>query len=106
MANFVDNSNDVLKELQDKIERGMTAIGKSAVRHAMKDCPVDTGRLRGSIDSAVVDDTAFVGTNVEYAPYVELIDKRRHTTGKAHFLRDSVANHDDEYRKILEAALR
>ena len=33
--------------------------------------PVDTGRLKSSIQSKVEGDTGTVGTNVEYAPYVE-----------------------------------
>ena len=34
-------------------------------------CPVDTGALRSSITSEVEGDVGMVGTNVEYAPYVE-----------------------------------
>lgn len=30
----------------------------------------------------------------------------KHTNGKAHFLRDSATTHGDEYRKILETALK
>lgn len=38
---------------------------------AKEKCPVDDGTLRGSIQSWVVGDSGYVGTNVEYAPYVE-----------------------------------
>ena len=45
-------------------------------RAAKKGCPVDTGRLRSSItDELAMDDEGLVGrvgTDVEYAPYVEL----------------------------------
>lgn len=34
-------------------------------------CPVDTGNLRSSITHVVNDNVGIVGTNVEYAPYVE-----------------------------------
>ena len=34
-------------------------------------CPVDTGDLRNSITHEVDDDVGIVGTNKEYAPYVE-----------------------------------
>lgn len=34
-------------------------------------CPVDTGRLRDSLEHEVQGDTVRVGTNVEYAVYVE-----------------------------------
>lgn len=40
---------------------------------AKRICPVDTGRLRASISSRVEPGpVGVVGTNVEYAPYVEL----------------------------------
>lgn len=39
--------------------------------YAKINCPVDTGQLRQSITHQVVDQTGVVGTNVEYAPYVE-----------------------------------
>lgn len=38
---------------------------------AKKKCPVDTGRLRQSITNRIEGNTGIVGTNVEYAPYVE-----------------------------------
>lgn len=38
---------------------------------AKQKCPVDTGELRSSITHQVVGDVGYVGTNKEYAPYVE-----------------------------------
>lgn len=38
---------------------------------AKRKCPVDTGQLRASITHEVEGQTGIVGTNVEYAPYVE-----------------------------------
>lgn len=38
---------------------------------AKKKCPVDTGQLRASITHEIEGQTGIVGTNVEYAPYVE-----------------------------------
>ena len=38
---------------------------------AKKRCPVDTGQLRQSITYEVKGNTGVIGTNVEYAPYVE-----------------------------------
>lgn len=38
---------------------------------AKKNCPVDTGQLRQSITHEVEGNTGVIGTNVEYAPYVE-----------------------------------
>lgn len=42
---------------------------------AKQRCPVDTGRLRSSISHQLASDgglVARIGTDVEYAPYVEL----------------------------------
>ena len=45
-------------------------------RAAKQLCPVDTGRLRSSITNEIGQDSeglvATIGTNVEYAPHVEL----------------------------------
>ena len=45
-------------------------------RAAKQGCPVDTGRLRSSITNELGTDAdglvAVIGTNVDYAPYVEL----------------------------------
>lgn len=38
---------------------------------AKRKCPVDTGQLRQSITHNVEDNVGTIGTNVEYAPYVE-----------------------------------
>ena len=51
------------------------------------------------------ENTVYIGTNVEYAPYVEY-GNQAHTTGKNHFIKDASANHGDQYKKIMEAALK
>jgi HK97 gp10 family phage protein len=38
---------------------------------AKRKCPVDTGQLRQSITHKIEGNVGVVGTNVEYAPYVE-----------------------------------
>lgn len=40
------------------------------VDDAKVECPVDTGRLQGSITYEVEGTDGYVGSNVEYAPYV------------------------------------
>lgn len=54
------------------IDRGL-AVGAQRVKSTAKQiCPVDTGRLKGSIESHKSAKNAYsVGTNVEYAGYVE-----------------------------------
>lgn len=50
--------------------------------------------------------TVFIGTNVEYAEEVEYNDRARHTTGKAHFLRDAATTHTQEYKNIVMEQLK
>lgn len=51
----------------DEIEATIDDIHRDAVIRV----PVDTGRLKGSLTPQVSGMTGEVGTNVEYAPYVE-----------------------------------
>ena len=102
---FTDNSAEVLAELSEKIEVACEAIGGQGEMYAKEDCPVDTGRLRASISHATSEKTAYIGTNVEYAPAIEFRDTA-HTTGKAHFLRDAASTHGDEYKQITQDILR
>lgn len=58
------------------LEAGMRASAEAAAAQAKILAPVDTGRLRASITGAaqwrgVVELVGVVGSNVQYAPYVE-----------------------------------
>lgn len=62
-------------QLGDVLSDWMTGVVAKGERYAKERTPVDTGRLRSSI-SGQVEGTGTgvrgrVGTNVEYAPYVE-----------------------------------
>lgn len=100
----INNSSVVLEAFNKQVEKGAKAIGMTAEKYAKRDCPVKTGRLRNSITYAILN-AIFIGTNVEYAKYVEYDDKAWHKSGKAHFLRDAATRHNDEYKKIMKAAL-
>lgn len=124
---FDDNSQEVLDALQNAVERGLMVIGERAVGYAQDLCPVDTGHLRGSITYAVEGDDCYIGTNVEYAPYIEFGtgihaetggrqtpwayqdgEGNWHTTRGAKpqpFLRPSASDHAEEYRDILKDSL-
>ena len=69
---LTDNTASVLSALKSAKANGLEAVGMRAETHAKHKCPVDTGRLRNSITHVVDAEAAYVGTNVEYAPYVEL----------------------------------
>lgn len=51
-----------------QIETALEKVGLMAERNAKLACPVDTGRLRNSISHTHDKNTAYIGTNVEYAP--------------------------------------
>lgn len=69
-VDFNDNSEEVLSAMKKAIKRGLGAIGASAEGHAKEITPVDTGRLRNSINHSTDDEAAYIGTNVEYAAFV------------------------------------
>ena len=104
----VTDNSEVFKNAKNKaVAAALEAIGLTAEGHAKKGCPVDTGRLRNSISHAVDarEESAYIGTNVEYAPVVELKDSY-HKVGKAHFLRDAAGVHGEEYKRIAETILK
>lgn len=120
-----------LKEITNKaINRALTAIGMTAEGYAKEyETAVDTGRLRNSITyvtseymgagtytdnqgGVYADATGkgvpkkgqvIIGTNVEYAPYIE---DGHHSYPGVHFLRNAVADHKDEYAKLIEDSLK
>lgn len=98
-----DNTKEVLSAMEKAIERGLEAIGLTAEGYAKKETPVDTGRLRNSISHAVEDKAAYIGSNVEYAPYVELGARGRQ--GK-HMLQRAATEHGAEYKKLLEDSMK
>lgn len=118
MSEVIDNSDEVIEAMREQAITALMAIGQAAEGFAKDECPVGSpestgipgyigGTLRGSISNEVVEDelAVYVGTNVEYAPYVEFKDIN-HMVGRAHFLRDSIAEHGDLYQEILQTSLQ
>lgn len=121
-----DNLDQVLEEFAEQVEAGLEAIGLQAERHAKENITrngtVDTGLLRNSISHTVDsgDKAVYIGTNVEYAPYVEYGHKQevgRYVPAigkrlvKPHvpaqpYLRPAASEHNDEYKRIMEVALK
>lgn len=127
------------------ISRGLEAVGLTAQRHAAKHLRewmrnnqlaaqengvvlYRTGRLQNSIAHRVGDGEVVVGTNVDYAKYVEYgtgihasdgngrktpwaytgADGQVHWTRgikPAHFLKRAIEEHVPEYRQLLEQSL-
>lgn len=66
-AMFEQKMNDITNKLSEGVAESCKVVEADA--KAM--CPVDTGGLRKSITSEVSGTTGVVGTNKEYAMYVE-----------------------------------
>lgn len=99
-----DNTEGASQGIQRAIDRALEEIGLAAEGYAKRACPVDTGNLRNSITHAVEsgEDAVYVGTNVEYAPYVEMGTRR---TAAQPFLRPAATEHGPTYRSILKRNL-
>lgn len=135
----IDQNNipDVLESLKGDVERALTMIGIKAEKYAKALCPVGTpestgikgyrgGTLRNSITFEVQDDSLVVGSNVEYAPYVELGTGPNFTpppdwieistppgsgVGSGYvrprkFLQPAIIDHISEYGDIIENELK
>lgn len=100
---YKDNTDEVLAALKNAKKRGLEAIGLTAEGYAKKDTPVDTGRLRNSISHATDEEAAYIGTNVEYAPYVELGARGRKGV---HMLQRASSEHTDEYKRLMEDSMK
>lgn len=138
-----DNTKELLNALEGASEKIMTMIGIKAEKYAKALCPVGTsestgikgyrgGTLRNSITFQVEKEGSTVGvaigTNVEYAPFVELgtlggfeglppewesfeaPPSKGLKQGKGikakHFLRDAIQNHVPEYKALIESELK
>ena len=101
---FTDNSEKVLVAMQKAAVRALEKCGLTAEGYAKKLCPVDTGNLRNSITHEVneSEQAAYIGTAVEYAPYVCL--GTIHTKAQP-FLKPAVADHKEQYREIIKNEL-
>jgi phage gpG-like protein len=101
---YKDNTEEVLSALEKAKKRGLEAIGLVAEGHAKKyETAVDTGRLRNSISHATDDNAAYIGTNVEYAPYIELGARGK---DGLHFLQKAATQHTAEYKRLMEDSMK
>lgn len=135
MAEFIriveNNKDKILAELPSAIEAALMAAGAQAEDHCkMYETAVYTGRLQNSITHAMEsEDTVAIGTNVEYAPYVEFgTGKFAERGSKAkkipwryqdeegnwhitsgmkpvHFMEKGIMNHKKEYGEIIKRTL-
>ncbi len=102
-----DRRDEAIKTTRDVMAEAMEICCLTAERYAKAACPWRTGRLRNSITYAVVADgddvQGIIGTNVEYAPYVEYGTSRQ----KAHhYLQKAATNHSQEYKDLIASYLK
>ena len=105
MANFEveDHTEEVLDSIERAKARALEKIGLVAEDYAKRLCPVDTGGLRNSITHTTDDEAAYIGTNVEYAVYVEMGTVN---TPAQPYLKPAAADHMEKYRSILKSELQ
>lgn len=131
---FDDHSDEVLSALDAALARGLEKCGLVAEGYAKKLCnspgKFGTGALRNSITHTVTNSgerAAYVGTNSEYGVYVECGTGIYYPGGRqtpwvyqdakgdwhlTHgqrakpFSKPAVAEHGEQYKRIIEAELK
>lgn len=99
---IVDNSTLVGAELEAAVKKALMLCGETAKAYSKKLCPVDTGNLRNSIDYQVSESTMQIGTNVEYAEYVECGTVKQDAQP---YLQPALAQNADKYTSIIKSTL-
>lgn len=119
-----DDSGKLIGTINKRIPVILEACGLEAEKYGKKDARVDTGRYRASITHTVSgqggkvheykdnngqsftedirevpesESAMYVGTNVDYAMYLEHLD---------HTIKNSIADHVSEYKKIIKQGLK
>lgn len=130
-VNVESNTDEVLSALEEKVRLALDLMGEAAAGDARENCPVDTGRLRNSVthETREGEKAVYIGTNVEYAPYIEFgtgiyaesgggrqtpwfyVDEkgRGHWTRgikPTHFLRNALQDNARKYEDIAQDVLK
>lgn len=111
---FTSHVKQALDALQQKKDTVLEILGGKAETYAKQLAPVGTpestgipgyhgGTLRNSITHQQFDnDTEVIGSNVKYAPFVEL---GTYKMAARPFLRRAIAEHTAEYKAIISRVL-
>lgn len=126
---FEDHSAEVLAAMESACLKALEECGLVGEGYAKKRCHVDTGNLRNSITHTVSDSekAAYIGTNNEYAVYVECgtgiyypggrptpwayqdAKGEWHWTAGSRaqpYIKPAVADHGQTYRNIIEDEMK
>lgn len=132
-----DNTQKIISAKDEAVKRALEIIGIQVEKYAKALCPVGTsastgkkgyrgGTLRNSITHETEDNAVTIGSNVEYAPYVELGTgpyfspppnweqfKSHSGSGGGHsyvhprpYLKPAILDHLDEFKSIIENELK
>ena len=100
----VNNLNEAKVLSDEACRQALEICGQTWENHARDYAPVDTGRLKNSIEHHLQgNDTVVIQTNVEYAVYQEMGTSKQSGTP---FLKPSGENHLSEYKNIIEQTLK
>lgn len=99
-----DNREAIANAIDRALVAALEEVGLAAEGYAKRACPVNTGRLRNSITHFVDEGgkCAIIGTNVEYAPFVELGTRRQKPQP---YLKSAAEDHESKYRSIFRKHL-
>ncbi len=104
MKSFKD---EFLKLCDYQMQAAFEECGSDMEYYARRKCPVDTGRLRNSITHEVdgygSGIKAVVGTNVEYASYVE---NGTYRSKAKPYIKPSVSDHISHYQSVVKKHLQ
>lgn len=130
---LTDNSGQIIQNLSEKIALSLELCGVQAEAHAKHNITsagrIDTGAMRNSVTHTVSGNTVYIGSSLPYAIFNELgtgiyasqpggrqtpwyyYDRNgvlHKTVGlkPIHFLRNAVADHISDYKKIIENTLK
>ena len=117
MVNFISHKKEKDRQLEHVIDVGMESVAQegegNAIREVTKliyDKPpsptyVRTGDLRKSLSHKYVKEekAAYIGTNLEYAPYVEYGNQY---VKERPYLRNAGRKYASQYNQIIKDALK
>ena len=107
-VDITDNTGIFKSAMADAVGRALEAVGIQAEGYAkleLENNPrrIDTGNLRNSITHYTDDDTAYIGTNVEYGIYVH---EGTVKMAANRFLKNAVERNKAEYVAIMQSYMK
>lgn len=112
---IIDNTDKAKSQMADAIERAVEKLGLlgegfaiDEVDKAVYDTPpsdsyVRTGALRNSITHRTDDTSAYIGSGIQYAPYVEYGTSKMKPRP---FIKPAITEHISEYKEAIEQELK